>query len=129
MTYPDTRQVQELPEWAEVQRHHTRLASVSLRQHFAESLARAKAMTVEADGLVLDYSKNLIDPEGLQAHVNLARARQLTAGIQAMFDGERINVTENRASLHVAMRAKGQDHRRTSRGGTHDIQPRDELRP
>lgn len=110
MTYPDTRPVQGLPEWAEVQRHHARLASVSLRHHFTESPARAKAMTVEADGLILDYSKNLIDPAGLQALINLARARQLTAGIQAMFDGERINVTENRSSLHAALRANGQDH-------------------
>src|SRR5439155_6372006 len=72
---------------------------------FATDPKRGVAMTAEAAGLFLDYSKNRITGETLKRLFELAKESGLRAAIDAMFRGEKINVTENRAALHVALRA------------------------
>ena len=72
---------------------------------FAEDPARGERLTVEAEGILLDYSKHRVTAETMRLLVELAEASGLRERIDAMFSGERINVTENRAVLHVALRA------------------------
>ncbi len=76
-----------------------------LRDLFAEDPARGERMTVEAAGVFLDYSKNRVEDGTLSLLVELAEQSGLRERIDAMFRGEKINVTENRAVLHVALRA------------------------
>ena len=72
---------------------------------FADDPKRGERLTVEAAGLYLDYSKNRITDQTLKLLVQLARESDLSGRIAAMFSGEKINITENRAVLHVALRA------------------------
>ena len=76
-----------------------------LRDLFADDAARGERMAAEAAGIFLDYSKNRVDDETLRLLLELAEQRGLHAKIDAMFQGEKINVTEDRAALHVALRA------------------------
>jgi glucose-6-phosphate isomerase len=76
-----------------------------LRTLFADDPARSERMTAEAAGVFLDYSKNRIDDETLRLLIELAEQSELRARIEAMFRGQKINVTEDRAVLHVALRA------------------------
>ena len=76
-----------------------------LRKLFADDPKRGERLTAEAVGLYLDYSKNRITDETLQLLLQLAEESGLRARIDAMFRGEKINITENRAVLHVALRA------------------------
>jgi len=99
-----TGSIVETPQWAALADHRATLAGRSLRQLFAEDPARADSMTLEACDLYLDYSKNLVTGETLRLLVALAEAAGLRDRIDAMFAGERINVTEGRAVLHVALR-------------------------
>ena len=101
----DTKPLTELPEWQSVARHATRLQSISLRQLFAGDPERAARFSCDAAGIHLDYSKHRIDAPALGELFALVRARGLAARIQALFSGEKLNVTENRAVLHVALRA------------------------
>jgi glucose-6-phosphate isomerase len=78
---------------------------LSLRALFAADPSRGERLSLEAAGLHLDYSKNLVTPETLRLLLALAESARLRERIEAMFRGERINVTENRAVLHVALRA------------------------
>jgi glucose-6-phosphate isomerase len=91
--------------WEALQSHHKKVSTLHLRQLFAEDLKRGERMSVEAVGLYLDYSKNRITDETLKLLLQLAEEAGLRARIDAMFRGDRINVTENRAVLHVALRA------------------------
>jgi glucose-6-phosphate isomerase len=91
--------------WKNLQAHHTRLGQLSLRKLFADDPERAQRMSVEAAGIYFDYSKNLITGETLALLLQLAHESGLRARIDAMFRGEKINVTEKRAVLHVALRA------------------------
>jgi glucose-6-phosphate isomerase len=91
--------------WKNLQAHHTRLGQLSLRKLFADDPERAQRMIVEAAGIYFDYSKNLITGETLALLLQLAHESGLRARIDAMFRGEKINVTEKRAVLHVALRA------------------------
>ena len=93
------------PEWEALETHRGKLEGVHLRDLFAEDPARGEAMTLEAGDLYLDYSKNIATPETLDLLVALAERSGLRRRIDAMFAGERINVTEDRAVLHVALRA------------------------
>ncbi len=93
------------PAWKSLQSHYQAMRHVHLRQLFAEDPQRGRRMTAEAVGVLLDYSKNRITPETLDLLVQLAEESGLTARIEAMFRGEKINVTEQRAVLHVALRA------------------------
>src|SRR5262245_5222410 len=90
--------------WKALERHHQDIAGRHLRQLFAADPGRAERFTAEAAGLYLDYSKNLITDETMRLLVQLADESGLRARIDAMFRGDRINVTENRSVLHVALR-------------------------
>jgi glucose-6-phosphate isomerase len=94
-----------LPAWASLEQHHRKIKDVHLRQLFTDDPARGERLTIEADGIHFDYSKNRITDETLRLLMQLARESGLAENIEAMFRGERINVTENRAVLHVALRA------------------------
>ena len=91
--------------WARLEQHHAAVADRHLRDLFAEDPARGERLTVEAEGILLDYSKHRVTDETMRLLVELAEASGLRERIDAMFSGERINVTENRAVLHVALRA------------------------
>jgi glucose-6-phosphate isomerase len=91
--------------WRALEDHHGAMRGRHLRDLFADDPARGERMTAEAAGVFLDYSKNRIDDETLRLLVELAEQCGLRERIDAMFRGEKINVTENRAVLHVALRA------------------------
>ncbi len=95
----------EREEWKALAAHAKEMQGVTIRELFAKDAGRAERMTVEAAGLLLDYSKNRITDETLSLLVTLAEACGLKQRTEAMFTGERINVTEGRAVLHVALRA------------------------
>jgi glucose-6-phosphate isomerase len=94
-----------LPEWQAVVDHARAIAKLSLRELFAADKARAERFSFEACGLVVDHSKQRLTEGTLPLLVRLAGACNLRSRIDAMFAGERINTTENRAVLHVALRA------------------------
>src|SRR3954451_2686661 len=91
--------------WNALDSHYKKIGKVHLRQLFAEDATRGERMALEAVGLYLDYSKNRITDETLRLLLKLANEAGLQKRIDAMFSGEKINVTENRAVLHVALRA------------------------
>jgi glucose-6-phosphate isomerase len=91
--------------WALLDKHYQKLKGVHLRQLFKEDPERGERLTVEAAGLYLDYSKNRITDETLQLLLQLAEESGLRDRIDAMFRGDKINVSENRSVLHVALRA------------------------
>jgi len=91
--------------WKALQAHHTRVKELHLRQLFGEDPHRGERMTAEAAGLFLDYSKNRITDETPKLLIQLAEDCGLRDRIEAMFRGDKINITENRAVLHVALRA------------------------
>src|SRR5258707_8415799 len=91
--------------WRDLKDHHAMMQRLHLRSLFANDPARGERMTAEAAGVYLDYSKNRINDESLGLLIALAEQSGLRARIEAMFRGERINITENRAALHVALRA------------------------
>jgi glucose-6-phosphate isomerase len=95
----------ERPAWAALQAHHKTLASVTLRQLFADDAHRGERLALEAAGIYFDYSKNRITDETLKLLIDLAEQSGLRERIDAMFGGQRINVSENRAVLHTALRA------------------------
>jgi glucose-6-phosphate isomerase len=93
------------PGWKALESHHQKLRELHLRQLFADDPKRGERLTTEAVGLYLDYSKNRVTDETLKLLVQLAEECGLRARIDAMFRGEKINITENRAVLHIALRA------------------------
>ena len=95
----------ECPAWKALERHHSQIRDLHLRQLFADDPRRGERLAAEAVGIYLDYSKNRITDESLKLLVQLAEESGLRARIDAMFRGEKINVTENRAVLHTALRA------------------------
>jgi glucose-6-phosphate isomerase len=95
----------DLEEWKALAAHHARIRDVHLRDLFAGEPGRAERFTARVGDVFLDYSKNRVDAEAMRLLLALAERCGLRAGIEAMFGGERINVTENRAVLHVALRA------------------------
>src|SRR5881397_968542 len=103
-----TAQIAPLTErqaWKALEAHHKNVRELHLRKLFADDPRRGERMTAEAVGLYLDYSKNRITDKTLKLLLQLAEESGLRARIDAMFRGEKINVTENRAVLHVALRA------------------------
>jgi glucose-6-phosphate isomerase len=102
-------QLTKLSAWQALETHYTMVRELHLRNLFADDPNRGKTMTAEAVGIYFDYSKHRITSESLKLLIQLAKESGLRARIDAMFNGEKINVTENRAVLHVALRApKGQ---------------------
>src|SRR5262245_6929695 len=93
------------PAWKALEKHHSQIRDVHLRQLFADDPQRGERLTAEGAGIYLDYSKNRVTDETLKLLVQLAQQCELRARIDAMFRGEKINVTENRAVLHTALRA------------------------
>jgi glucose-6-phosphate isomerase len=91
--------------WAALRAHHRKVRDIHLRTLFAEDPTRGERLALEAVSLYLDYSKNRVTDETLRLLLALAEAAGLRARIDAMFSGEKINVTERRAVLHVALRA------------------------
>ena len=91
--------------WSALASHHNAASKLHLRQLFADDPKRGQRMTVEAVGLYLDYSKNRVTDETLTLLAQLAEESGLRARIEAMFRGDKINITEKRAVLHVALRA------------------------
>jgi glucose-6-phosphate isomerase len=90
--------------WQALKKHHAELEPVHLRELFAVDPARGERLTAEAAGLYLDYSKNRITDETVALLLKLAEESALRERIDAMFRGDRINTTENRSVLHVALR-------------------------
>jgi glucose-6-phosphate isomerase len=99
--------VTPLPErkaWRELKRHHAEMAGQHLRELFAADPGRGERLTMEAAGLYLDYSKNRVTDETMRLLVELASESGVAERRDAMFRGEHINVSEDRAVLHVALR-------------------------
>ena len=101
----DIAPLRQLPAWAALNEHFTKIRNVHLRQLFAEDSQRGERFTTEALGLRFDYSKHRIAAETIRLLLELAEQSGLRRHIDAMFAGEKINVTEQRAVLHVALRA------------------------
>ena len=102
------RAIAPLPKhkaWKALQSHYKKVRELHLRKLFADDPERGERMTAEAVGLFLDYSKNRITDETIKLLIELAEESGLQSRIGAMFRGEKINTTENRAVLHVALRA------------------------
>jgi glucose-6-phosphate isomerase len=93
------------PAWAALERHWEKIEGLHMRRLFAEDPKRGDRMAVEADGIYLDYSKNRITDETLNLLLLLAEESGLRERIDAMFRGDKINVSEGRAVLHIALRA------------------------
>jgi glucose-6-phosphate isomerase len=95
----------ERPAWQALAAHYDQIKDVHLRDLFAADPERGERLVIEAAGLFLDYSKHRVTDETIGLLVNLAEECGLRARIEAMFRGEKINLTEDRAVLHVALRA------------------------
>jgi glucose-6-phosphate isomerase len=103
------KKVTEFPAWNALSVHFQKIDRLHLRDLFAQEPKRGERLTAEAAGIYLDYSKNRITHETLGLLLQLAEESGLRARIEAMFSGEKINLSERRAVLHVALRApKGQ---------------------
>src|SRR5712692_9461872 len=100
-----TKKLTERRAWNALAAHHQNVRELHLRKLFADDSTRGERMTAEAVGFYLDYSKNRITDETLTLLLQLADESGLRGRIEAMFRGEKINVTENRAVLHVALRS------------------------
>ena len=91
--------------WKNLATHFRKVRDLHLRQLFADDPERGKRMTAEAVGLLFDYSKNRITDETMRLLIQLAKENRLQERIEAMFRGDKINITEDRAVLHTALRA------------------------
>src|SRR6266478_5215752 len=100
-----TEPLTKCPAWKALEAHNKAIRGLHLRQLFADDPKRGERLTAEAAGIYLDYSKNRITSETIKLLLDLAEAVALRAKIDAMFRGEKINVSEGRAVLHVALRA------------------------
>jgi len=99
-----TTPLRQRPAWQALERHHRELAKVHLRELFASDPDRGERLTAEGAGLYLDYSKNRITDETISLLVRLAQESRLRERTEAMFRGDKINVSENRSVLHIALR-------------------------
>src|SRR4029077_14790512 len=108
MTIPQSLQTivpfRSRPAWNKLVEHYAKVRDLHLRQLFAEDPQRGERFTLEAMGLYFDYSKNRITTETMGLLIELAGQSGLRRCIDAMFGGDKINVTEQRAVLHVALR-------------------------
>jgi glucose-6-phosphate isomerase len=100
----------ETKEWQELQAHYESTKDVHMRELFSADSERGKDFSLQAADIYADYSKNRIDTKTLELLFNLARARGVEQLRDAMFAGEKINTTENRAVLHTALRNQGTEH-------------------
>ena len=102
---PSIPSLESLPAWKALQEHCTKIRDLQLRQLFADDPQRGQRFTLEALGLYFDYSKHRITSETTKLLIELAEQSGLRQHIDAMFRGDKINVTEKRSVLHVALRA------------------------
>src|SRR5882762_3808908 len=102
---PDIKPVPERAAWKSLAEHSQEIKKLHLRELFAKDATRGERFAAEACGLFLDYSKNRITGQTLELLLELAQESGLRMRMEAMFRGEKINTTENRAVLHVALRA------------------------
>ena len=98
------KHLSELPAWRQLWPHYEEMKSVHMRDLFAQDPDRARRYWLEVGGLTLDYAKNRITDQTLNGLFELARESGLPEKMRAMFAGEKINNTENRAALHIALR-------------------------
>jgi glucose-6-phosphate isomerase len=96
--------LRQRPAWKALEQHHSEIAERHLRDMFADDPGRGERLTAEAAGLYLDYSKNRVTDETMRLLIQLAEESGVEQRRDAMFAGERINVSENRSVLHVALR-------------------------
>src|ERR1700744_5178324 len=96
--------LRERKAWQALERHYSEISGIHLRDMFAGDPTRGERLTAEAVGIYLDYSKNRITDETLALLVQLAEESGVPERRDAMFRGDHINVSENRAVLHVALR-------------------------
>ncbi|MGN6872448.1 MAG: glucose-6-phosphate isomerase, partial [Solirubrobacteraceae bacterium] len=101
---PSVRPLRDRPAWKALERHYDEVRGKHLREMFAADPARGERLVAEGAGLFLDFSKNRIDDETIDLLGALAEQSGVPDRIEAMFAGERINVSENRSVLHVALR-------------------------
>jgi len=100
-----TTPLRKRPAWKALETHYAEIKELSMRKLFADDSKRGERLAVEAIGLYLDYSKNRVTDETLRLLLRLAEECGLRARIDAMFRGDKINITEKRAVLHTALRA------------------------
>ena len=100
-----TEPLTDRPAWKALETHHQKIRDLHLRQIFADDPGRGTRLTADGAGLYLDYSKHRVTDETLRLLLRLAEERGLAERIGAMFSGRKINATEQRAVLHVALRA------------------------
>src|SRR6476659_4138893 len=96
--------LRERPSWKALEQHYAEVGGQHLRDLFADDPGRGERLTAEAAGLYLDYSKNRVTDKTIALLGRLAEEAGLAGRIEAMFRGDRINTTENRSVLHVALR-------------------------
>src|SRR5215510_8161165 len=100
----DLKPLTKRPAWKSLATHYKEMNDWHLRDLFANDAQRGERLSAEAIGLYLDYSKNRITEETVRLLIGLAEESDLRGRIDAMFRGDKINITENRAVLHVALR-------------------------
>ena len=103
-TFRMTRSIVDSAAWKALQAHHSQIAPVHMREMFAKDPQRFERFSIRFQDMLVDFSKNRIVPETMPLLLNLAREAQVEAWRDKMFAGEKINVTENRAVLHIALR-------------------------
>ncbi|HEX3641684.1 MAG TPA: glucose-6-phosphate isomerase, partial [Ktedonobacteraceae bacterium] len=101
----DTTPLTKRPAWKALEEHYEEIRHLHLRTLFAEDPKRGQRLALKAAGIYLDYSKNRVTDDTLRLLLQLAETAGLRERINAMFRGDKINVTENRPVLHVALRA------------------------
>src|SRR5881628_1145121 len=101
----NTSRLDQRPAWSALKAHHETIAPLHLRKLFADDPSRGERLTLEAAGVYLDYSKNRITDKTLELLLQLAEESGLRSRIDAMFRGDKINITESRAVLHTALRS------------------------
>ena len=92
--------------WKMLQTHFSEISNIPIKDYFQQNPNRFKEFSIEKEGVLLDYSKNRITKKTIDLLLQLAKSRQVEQAIKAMYGGEKINTTENRAVLHTALRNK-----------------------
>ncbi|EZH80580.1 glucose-6-phosphate isomerase [Ectopseudomonas composti] len=103
--YQQPQDVTTLPAWQALQQHRAEMAGFSMRKAFTADARRFQRFSLDSCGLLLDYSKNLIDERGLELLIQLAEQAGLHESIAALYNGEQVNASESRAALHTALRS------------------------
>ncbi len=103
--YQQPHDVTSLPAWQALRQHRHDMAGFSMREAFADDATRFQRFSLDSCGLLLDYSKNLINDDSLALLIQLAEQAGLPRSIEALYKGEQVNASEHRAALHTALRS------------------------